>query len=94
MPLLVVLFGLPLKVAIGTSLMIVLCNAIPGIIGKLLSVRFDIFIGLAVAVGAVAGSRIGTYLNKKISAKIIKTIFIIFLSIIIVRVGWDLCSSF
>ena len=93
-PLLVMLFDLLLKVAIGTSLMIVLCNAIPGIIGKLLSVKFDIFIGLAVAAGTIAGSRIGTYLNRKISAKAIKIIFIIFLSIIIIRVGWDLYSSF
>jgi len=93
-PLLVILFDLPLKVAIGTSLMIVFCNAIPGIIGKLLSIRFDIFIGLAVAVGAIAGSRVGTYLNKKISARIIKIIFIILLAIIIARVVWDLYYSF
>lgn len=93
-PFLVILFDLPLKVAIGTSLMIVLCNAILGIIGKLLSVRFDIFIGLAVAVGAIVGSRIGTYINKKISTKIIKIIFIILLTIIIIRVGIDLYSIF
>jgi uncharacterized membrane protein YfcA len=93
-PLLIMLFDLPLKIAIGTSLMIVLCNAIPGIIGKLLSVRFDIFIGLAVAAGAIAGSKIGTYLNRKINVKVIRIIFIIFLSIIIARVGWDLYSSF
>lgn len=30
-PLLVIMFDLPLRVAIGTSLMIVLCNAIPGL---------------------------------------------------------------
>ena len=93
-PLLILLFDIPLKVAIGTSLMIVLCNAIPGLIGKLLSIRFDIFIGLAVAFGAIAGSRIGTYLSKKISSKIIKVIFIILLVIIIARVGWDIYGSF
>ena len=74
--------------------MIVLCNAIPGITGKLLSIKFNIFIGLAVAAGAIAGSKIGTYIGKKISAKIIKIIFIILLAIIIVRVGWDLYMSF
>ncbi len=93
-PLLILLFDIPLKVAIGTSLMIVLCNAIPGITGKLLSIKFDIFIGLAVAAGAIVGSRIGTYIGKKISAKIIKIIFIALLAIIIARVGWDLYSSF
>ncbi|MCJ7666391.1 MAG: sulfite exporter TauE/SafE family protein [Actinobacteria bacterium] len=93
-PLLILLFKLPLKVAIGTSLMIVLFNAIPGIVGKLLSIRFDIFLGLAVAVGAIIGSRIGTYLNKKISEKIIKIIFTLLLVLIIARVAWDLYASF
>lgn len=93
-PLLVLLFDIPLKIAIGTSLMIVLFNAVPGIIGKLLTIRFDIFIGIAVAVGAIAGSRIGTYINRKISVKIIKIIFIVLLAVIIARVGWDLYSSF
>lgn len=93
-PLLILLFDLPLKVAIGTSLMIVLCNAVPGITGKLLSIKFDIFIGLAVAMGAIIGSRIGTYIGKKINAKVIKIIFIVLLSIIIARVGWDLYMSF
>ena len=93
-PLLILIFNLPLKVAIGTSLMIVLCNAIPGITGKLLSIKFDIFIGIAVAIGAIIGSRIGTYLSKKISEKIIKIIFALLLIMIIARVGWDLYGSF
>ena len=93
-PLLMLLFDLPLKVAIGTSLMIVLCNAIPGITGKLLSIKFDIFIGLAVGIGAIAGSRVGTYLSKRISEKVIKVIFALLLAVIIGRVGWDLYNSF
>ena len=93
-PLLVLLFDLPLKIAIGTSLLIVLCNAILGIAGKLLSIRFDLFIGLSVAIGAIAGSRIGTYLNRKTSPKLIRIIFITLLTIIIVRVGWDLYLNF
>lgn len=93
-PLLVLMFNFPLQIAIGTSLMIVFCNAVPGITGKLLAVRFDFLIGVSVALGAIAGSKIGTYINKKISTKIIKIIFVILLSIIIVRVGWDLYISF
>lgn len=91
-PLLVLMFNIPLKVAIGTSLMIVLFNAIPGVIGKLITIRFDFFIGLAVAIGAIIGSRIGTYINKKIKAKVIRIIFIILLIIIIIRVVLDIFS--
>jgi len=93
-PLLILLFGLPLKIAIGTSLMVVLFNAAPGLAGKLLSVQFDIWIGVAVAVGAIAGSRIGIYLSKKLKVKVIRIIFIILLVIIIGRLAWDLHGSF
>jgi len=93
-PLLVLLFNFPLRIAIGTSLAIVFFNAIPGIAGKLLAVRFDFLIGVSVAIGAIAGSRIGTYLNKKIKPQIIRIIFIILLAVIIIRVAIDLCSNF
>ena len=93
-PILILLCGLPLKVAIGTSLMVVLFNAAPGLAGKLLSVKFDIWIGVAVALGAIAGSRIGTYLSKKLSSKVIRIIFIVLLVIIIGRLAWDLYGSF
>lgn len=93
-PLLILLFELPIKIAIGTSLMIVLFNVVPGIIGKLLSIRFDIFIGIAVAVGAIGGVRIGTYLNKKVNEKIIRVIFIVLLAVIIGRVSLDLYTNF
>jgi uncharacterized membrane protein YfcA len=92
-PLLILLFELPLKIAIGTSLMIVLFNAVPGIIGKVLSIEFDIFLGISVAVGAVIGSRIGTLINRKLNEKVIKIVFTLLLTVIIIRVGWDLYIS-
>lgn len=91
-PILIILFGLPIKVAIGTSLLIMLLNAIPGLIGKLLTVRFDIFIGLSVAIGAIGGARLGSYIHKKVKDNIIRIIFIVLLIIIIARVGFDLYS--
>ena len=91
-PLLVLLFNFPLQIAIGTSLMIVFCNAVPGITGKLLAVRFDFLIGVSVALGAIAGSRIGTYLNKKIKPQIIRIIFIVLLAVIIIRIAIDLLT--
>jgi uncharacterized membrane protein YfcA len=93
-PLLVFIFGFPLKIAIGTSLMIIFFSSIFGVVGKMMVIRFDFFLGLAVAIGSIAGSRIGTYLNIKIKPKIIKITFIILLVITIIRVALDLFSSF
>lgn len=92
-PILIILFGLPIKVAVGTSLLIMLFNAIPGIIGKLLTVRFDIYTGFVVAIGAIGGARLGTYIHKKVKDNIIKIIFIVLLIIIIARVGFDLYTN-
>jgi uncharacterized membrane protein YfcA len=93
-PLLMLLFEFPIKIAIGTSLMVVLCNTVPGIVGKLLTIKIDIFITVTLSVGAIAGSKIGTYLNKRLKDIAIKIIFIILLVIIIARVSVDLYSSF
>ena len=93
-PLPVLLFDFPLGIAIGTLLAIVFFNAIPGVLGKLLAVKFDFLIGVSVAIGAIVGSRIGIYLNKKTKPQIIRIIFIILLLVIIVRVAIDLYSNF
>lgn len=93
-PLLVFMSGFPLKIAIGTSLMIIFFSSISGVVGKLLVVRFDFFLGLSVALGSIVGSRIGTYLNAKTKPKVIKITFIILLVITIIRVALDLFSGF
>ncbi len=89
-PLLMVMFDLPLKIATGTSLMIISISSIFGVAGKLIAVRFDFLLGISIALGAIAGSRIGTYLNIKIKSKIIQIVFIIILVITIIRVLLDL----
>jgi len=92
-PILTCLFCLPIKVAVGTSLLAVFFNSIPGVIGKIISVKFDIYIALVLGIGAVAGSRLGSYLNKKMSHKAIRIFFITVLSIAIVRVLVDLAVN-
>jgi len=93
-PILVCLFNFPLKIAVGTSLFSVFFNSIPGVIGKLISVKFNIYLALVLGIGAICGSSLGTYLNKKLSHKIIKVLFIIILIIAISRVTFDLLIGF
>lgn len=93
-PILVCFFDFPLKIAVGTSLFAVFFNSIPGVIGKLISVKFNIYLALVLGIGAVGGSRLGTYLNRKLNHKIIRILFIIILVIVIIRVLIDLLISF
>lgn len=89
-PVLIFFLGLPVKLAVGTSLMIILFNSIPGVIGKTLSVDFNWITALIISVGAIGGARLGTYIKRKIRAVYIKAAFIIVLAAIIVRVILDL----
>lgn len=91
-PLLVFFLDIPLKVAVGTSLMIILINSIPGIIGKIISVEFNYITALIIAASSVAGARLGTYINHKVKPIIIRVVFIIMLLVIIGRVSFDLAG--
>lgn len=93
-PVLTCFFCLPIKVAVGTSLLAVFFNSIPGVVGKFIFVKFNIYIALALGAGSVAGSVFGSYLNKKMSHKAIKILFITVLTIAIIRVFMDLLTSF
>jgi len=89
-PALIFFFNLPIKIAIGTSLGAILINSIPGLIGKMISVKFDVLTGILVGIGSIAGARIGTYLHKRINPKITRIIFTLLLIIIIIRVIVDI----
>jgi uncharacterized protein len=93
-PILTFFFNFPLKIAVGTSLAAVVFNSIPGVIGKLISVKFNVLYGVIIGIGAVGGSRLGTYLNKKLKPVVIKILFSLVLAIAIIRVIIDLLNIF
>ncbi len=93
-PALMFFFGMPINIATGTSLGAIIFTSIPGLAGKFLSVDFNVFFGLIVGTGGIAGVRIGTYLKRKISAKTIRLLFILFFLIVFVRVLIDIISYF
>ena len=91
-PALVFFCSLPMKVAVGTSLGAIIFTSIPGVIGKIISVDFDIVFAIIVGVAAIGGSRLGTYLNRKANSKIVRIIFALLLTVIIIRVVIDLLN--
>ncbi|MCL6087143.1 MAG: sulfite exporter TauE/SafE family protein [Actinobacteria bacterium] len=93
-PILTCFFNFSIKVAVGTSLLAVFFNSIPGVIGKFISVKFNIYFALVLGAGAVGGSRLGSYLNKKMSHMAIRILFIVILTAAIIRVLVDLTINF
>jgi uncharacterized protein len=68
-PALVMLVGLPIRQAVGTSLIIIAMNSLAGLLGHLSGATFDmVVIGIFVVtgfVGAFAGSRLGRILKPE-----------------------------
>src|SRR5690606_27291783 len=75
-PALVLLAGMPIKRAIGTSLLIVAAKSLLGFLGDVQIDRMiDWLLVVSFTVLAVAGIFIGIFLSKKISGQRLKTIF-------------------
>ncbi|MGC9526055.1 MAG: sulfite exporter TauE/SafE family protein [Limnospira sp.] len=74
-PVLVLVGGIPMKEAIGTSLLIISFNAIAGIAGYLGQVAIDWNLTVSMAIAASAGTLGGAYLNQFIDAKRLQKLF-------------------
>lgn len=78
-PTLVMLVGLNMKEAIGTSLMIIAAKSLFGFLGDLQNIKIDWQFILTFSGVALVGILIGTLLNKKINESILKRIFSYFI---------------
>lgn len=92
-PALLFFMGLPMNIATGTSLGAIIFTSIPGLIGKVLSVDFNILFGVIVGLGGIGGARLGTYFKMKINPKLIRIIFILFFIAVFIRVIIDIIPT-
>lgn len=74
-PALALLGGLPMPVAVGTSLVVIAMKSFAGLAGYLSSVSIDWGLAGAVVVAAVAGSFVGGRLAGRIPAEILRKAF-------------------
>jgi uncharacterized protein len=65
-PALVLLGGLPMPVAVGTSLLVIAMKSFAGLAGYLASVQIDWPVALAVTAAAVLGSLVGSRLSGRV----------------------------
>ncbi|MDD1622134.1 MAG: sulfite exporter TauE/SafE family protein [Methylococcaceae bacterium] len=66
-PALTLLVGLPMQAAIGTSLLVIVMNAVAGLGGYANHVALDVPLTLIVTGGSVFGSLLGAWLSKSLS---------------------------
>jgi uncharacterized membrane protein YfcA len=77
-PLLVLLLGFGQRLASGTSLTAILPTAIAGSIGYLLHGQIDWAVAACLAVGAIGGSLLGSWLLQRIPQGVLRWLFIAF----------------
>ena len=71
-PALVLLGGLPMPIAVGTSLVIIAMNSFAGLMGYLSSVRIDWSLGAALTAAAVVGALIGARFAGKVNPETLR----------------------
>lgn len=76
-PLMVMLCGIPMEIAIGTSSAMVAATALMGLIGHAINGNFDLKFALPLIIVAIVGGIIGGKLALKSKPKHLKTIFVI-----------------
>ncbi len=81
-PALVLLAGLTMKEAVGTSLAIVTANTLTGFAGYVGKVPIDYHLMAIFAGVAIAGSFVGAAISKRLSATSLKRLFAIFLVVV------------
>ncbi|OBF27418.1 sulfite exporter TauE/SafE family protein [Mycobacterium sp. ACS4331] len=74
-PALALLGGLPMPVAVGTSLIVIAMNSFAGLAGHLFSVAVDWPVALGVTAAAVAGALVGARLTALISPDVLRRAF-------------------
>lgn len=69
------LVGLPVQVAVGTSLVVIAMNSVAGLLGHAGQSSFDLILTLTFALAGLAGTFAGTKLSNRIAASKLQKAF-------------------
>jgi uncharacterized membrane protein YfcA len=83
-PALVMLVGLPIRQAVGTSLVIIAMNSLAGLLGHLAGATFEITVIITFVVAGFAGSFMGARLGRILKPEHLRTSFAVFVMVLAV----------
>lgn len=81
-PALIILLKMPIKIAVGTSLMIITINSLIGFLGDLDHISINWFFAIKILSMAIIGIFIGNSLQKRLASDKLKPIFGIFILVV------------
>jgi uncharacterized membrane protein YfcA len=79
MPAMVLLGRVPVRIAIGTSSLMVAATALSGLAGHLVGGSFNVLVALPLAAAAFIGGRLGSSLSVRVRASALKMLFAVML---------------
>lgn len=88
-PALVMLVGLPMSQAVGTSLIIIAANSLAGLAGHLHTPGLDLSLAAAFVAAGLAGTFSGSRLARRISAARLRHVFAVFVIFLAVFLLYD-----
>ncbi len=89
-PLMIAVLRVPTRIAVGTSLLVVLMTTLAGAMGKIATGQFDLQTATFVILGSIVGAQLGGRLNSRVSAKTLRASLTLLLIAIGFRTGMDL----
>ena len=89
-PLMIAVLRVPTRIAVGTSLLVVLMTTLAGAMGKIATGQFDLQMAAFVILGSIVGAQLGGRLNSRVSAKTLRASLALLLVAIGLRTGMDL----
>ncbi len=88
-PALVLLVGLPMGQAVGTSLVVIAANSLAGFLGHLSTSAFDVTLTLVFVVAGLAGTFVGARLAQRVPAGRLRQAFAVFVMVLAVFLLYD-----
>jgi uncharacterized membrane protein YfcA len=91
-PLLIYVFQVPTRIAIGSSLFIAMLNTFSGFLGKLLTGQIPFLMAAAVVVGASLGALGGEWCHARVSPRVLRYLYAGMVGVITLRIWITLLS--
>jgi len=92
-PLFIYILKIPIRITIGSSLVIYVLSSFSGFLGKLLTGQIPFVMTIAVVIGVSAGAIAGEMCHSRVSPRVLRHAFSVVIAIVAVRIWLTLLGS-
>jgi uncharacterized membrane protein YfcA len=93
-PVMVYLFGIPTRAAIGSSLGLILMASVAGLVAKVVTGQVIVPLAAALVVGTLPGSWVGATVSRHVSARRLRLALAVLVAVTAVRMLVDVLAAF